>query len=455
MTEKTAVLVIEDDEGVRRQLRWGLDDYEVREAMDKASALSVMEETPCSVVTLDLGLPPDAEGVGEGFATLDAILQRWPETKVIVITGRDDHEHAVRAIGQGAYDFYHKPIDLDVLKLVVSRAQRLYQLEQENKRLLAARNQSPLHGIFTASPKMLEVCRTIEKVAPTDATVLLLGDSGTGKELLARALHELGNRNEGPFVAINCAAIPETLLESELFGYEKGAFTGATRQKPGKIELASGGTLFLDEIGDLPQALQAKLLRFLQERVIERLGGYKPIPVDVRVVCATHRDLERLRSEGRFREDLFYRISEITVRIPPLAERNGDVVLLARIFFERYREENKRRLKGFTAEALAAIESYHWPGNIRELESRVKRAVLLCDGDYITAEVMELPAGKTDTESLNLQEARDKAEREVLQRALAICGGNVSKAAELLGVSRPTCYTLMTKYGLRPRGITE
>jgi len=454
MADKASLLVIEDDEGLRRQLRWGLEDYEVLEAADRESALAVLEKTQCPVITLDLGLPPDPEGVSEGFSTLESILERHPDAKIIVVTGRDDREHAVRAIGSGAYDFYHKPIEIETLRLIISRAHRLYELEQENRALLAASRQSSLEGLIAASPQMLEVCRTVEKVAATDVTVLLRGDSGTGKELLARALHSLGNRSKGRFVAINCAAIPETLLESELFGYEKGAFTGAVQQKQGKIELADGGTLFLDEIGDMPQALQAKLLRFMQERVIERLGGKGEIPVDVRVVCATHRNLRQLISEGGFREDLYYRISEITVEIPPLRARDGDAALLARCFLDRFRREGNSPVRGFTARAMAAIETYEWPGNVRELESRVKRAVLLCDGKRVDVQDLQLPLpdgmpGDESCQSLTLQEARDKAELEALQRALGQHGGNVSKAAEQLGISRPTCYSLLAKYGLK------
>ena len=449
MADKAPLLIVEDDEGLRRQLRWGLEDYEICEAGDRESALAALAHAPCPVITLDLGLPPEPEGVSEGFATLEAILSVQPDAKVIVVTGRDDHEHAVRAIGMGAYDFYHKPIDIEVLRLIVSRAHRLYMLEQENRELTAAAGHSPLEGIIAASPQMLEVCRMVEKIAATDVTVLLRGDSGTGKELLARALHELSGRESGGFVAINCAAIPETLLESELFGYEKGAFTGASQQKQGKIELADGGTLFLDEIGDMPQALQAKLLRFMQERVIERLGGSGEIPVDVRVVCATHHNLTELMAEGGFREDLYYRISEITVEIPPLRNRDGDALLLARCFLDRYRRENRSRVRGFTAQAVSAIESYAWPGNVRELESRVKRAVFLCEDRLIDADDLQLSPENTVTQPVSLQEARDKAELEALQRAMSVCGGNVSKAAKHLGISRPTCYSLLAKYGLK------
>ncbi len=449
MTDKDPILVIEDDEGLRRQLRWGLDAYEVHEASDRHSALAAMEQVHCPVITLDLGLPPDGEGVSEGFLALEEILARHRDAKVIVVTGRDDHEHAVRAIGSGAYDFYHKPIDIDVLNLIIARAYQLYKLEQENRILAKRQIQTPLQGIVAASPQMLEVCRTTEKVAPIDATVLLLGDSGTGKEILARALHSLSPRAKEKFVAINCAAIPDNLLESELFGYEKGAFTGAAKQKRGKIEDADGGTLFLDEIGDLSPALQAKLLRFMQERVIERLGGNREIPVDVRIVCATHQPLEERIAKDLFREDLYYRISEITINIPPLRERDGDAVLLARVFLEHFRDELGCKARGFTDEALAAIEAYEWPGNVRELENRLKRALILCEGRLIDERALQLPGREKPAATLNLQEVREQAESQALRRALSRSNGNVSKAAEFLGVSRPTCYSLMAKYGLK------
>jgi two-component system NtrC family response regulator len=401
-------------------------------------------------VTLDLGLPPDADGASEGLATLQQILEAAPDTKVIVVSGNDDRENAVRAVGLGAYDFYQKPIDSDILRLIVERAFHVHQLEEENRRLNAKQASSPLAGLIAASPQMLKICRTVEKVAPTDVTTLLLGESGTGKELIARALHDLSPRAKGPFVAINCAAIPETLLESELFGYEKGAFTGATKQTRGKIEYADGGTLFLDEVGDLPMTLQVKLLRFLQERIIERLGGRQEIPVDVRVVCATHQDLPALVKEGNFREDLYYRISEITIRIPPLRERDGDALLLARTFLDKYGEEHHRNLRGFTPDAVSAIESYNWSGNVRELENKVKRAVIMAEGNRITAEELELGDVQPETAlNLNLREVREAAERTAVQRAMSLFNGNISQAAEQLGVSRPTLYDLMNKYGLK------
>jgi two-component system NtrC family response regulator len=366
-----------------------------------------------------------------------------------VVTGNEDRENAVRSIGMGAYDFYQKPIDPEILGLIIERAYKLHELEKEN-RDLQQQTSSPLDGVVANSPQMLKLCRMVEKVAPTSATTLLLGESGTGKELIAKALHRLSPRKDGRFVAINSAAIPETLLESELFGYEKGAFTGANKTTPGKIELADGGTFFLDEVGDLPQSLQAKMLRFLQERVVERVGGRKEIPIDVRVVCATHQDLPKLIEEGKFREDLYYRISEVTLQIPPLRERAGDQLLLARLFLDRFAKENNRPLKGFTSDAVAAMESHAWPGNVRELENKVKRAVIMAEGAYVDVSDLELETVEPGaTVSVNLREVRDEAERKALQRVLALAKDNVSQAAELLGVSRPTFYDLLSKHGLK------
>ena len=446
------LLVIEDDPGLQTQLRWCFENYEVVIAGERESALAEIRKHTPAVVTLDLGLPPDTDGTSEGFHLLEEILNQAPHTKVIVVTGNNDREHATRAVAMGAYDFFYKPIDADMLELIVNRAYRLYELEEENRRLSSQKVESPLEGVITGSNGMLEVCRTIEKVAPTDATVLVLGESGTGKELLARSLHGLSNRNDNRFVAINCAAIPENLLESELFGYEKGAFTGAAKQTPGKIEVASGGTLFLDEVGDMPMSLQAKLLRFLQERVVERVGGRKEIPVDVRVVCATHKDLHELIRNGDFREDLYYRISELTVSIPSLREREGDAILLGRVFLERISKQQGKQGYRFCKDALAAVESYSWPGNVRELENRVKRAVIMAEHKQITARDLEL--GGSSPEELatfNLREIRDKSDRQAIMRALNHVGGKVSQAAELLGISRPTMYDLLRKFGMKPK----
>ena len=446
--ERRTLLIVEDDLGLQSQLRWYFEGYEVLVAEDRESAVNLVRRHEPPVVTLDLGLPPDPANATEGLEALDQILSAAPHTKVIVVTGNDDRENAVRAVGRGAYDFYQKPVDPEVLGLIVDRAYNLFELEDENRRLARKERPSPLAGIIAASGEMTRVCRMVEKVAPTSATVLLLGESGTGKELLARALHGLSPRAEQRFVAINCAAIPETLLESELFGYEKGAFTGAAKQTLGKIEYAHKGTLFLDEIGDLPMSLQAKLLRFLQERVIERVGGREEIAVDVRVIGATHQDLGQLIEEGRFREDLYDRLSEISLRIPPLRERTGDSVLLARHFLDLFGREHGRSLRGFTEDALAAIEAYPWPGNARELENRVKRAVIMAENNRIAAEDLELVV-PDESMPLNLRQVREEAERRAIERALALYNGNVSQAADILGVSRPTLYDLVKKYDLR------
>jgi two-component system NtrC family response regulator len=446
---KQKILLVEDDPGLQKQLKWSLADYELIVAADRDSAIAQLRRHEPAVVLLDLGLPPDADGATEGLAALQQILSLAPATKVIVVTGNLDRSNAVQAIHLGAYDFFQKPFDPDVLALMIARALHLYALEQEN-RLLAARQRDPaLKGLITASEPMLKICRTVEKVAPANATVLLLGESGTGKEVLARGVHELSPRADKRFVAINCAAIPDTLLESELFGYEKGAFTGAAKQTIGKIEYANEGTLFLDEIGDLPMPLQAKLLRFLQERVIERLGGRGEIPVDVRVVCATHRDLAGMIREGSFREDLFYRLSEISISIPPLRERPGDAVLLAQAFLERYAREMGRSLRGFTAEALRAVEAHTWPGNVREMENLVKRATIMAESNQITAADLGLAPGAAEPQPINLRQARENAERQAVSRALAQSEGSIAQAAELLGITRPTLYDLMAKIGLK------
>jgi two-component system NtrC family response regulator len=448
---KPVLLVVEDDPGLQKQLKWSFEDLDVVIAGDRESALAALRRHEPPVVTLDLGLPPDADGASEGLATLEQILALAPTTKVIVVSGNQDRANAVKAVAMGAYDFYQKPFDLEVLQLIVKRAFHLSQLEAENRKLQRMQPGTALAGIITSSESMQKVCRTVEKVAPVDATVLLLGESGTGKEVLARAVHELSPRGAKRFVAINCAAIPENLLESELFGYEKGAFTGAAKQTKGKIEYADGGTFFLDEVGDLPMPLQAKLLRFLQERVVERLGGREEIPVDVRVVCATHQDLRRLIAEGRFREDLFYRISEVTVNIPPLRERPGDAVLLAHAFLDRYAEQFKKSVKGFTPDAVAVIEHHPWPGNVREMENCIKRAVIMSDCNRIEAADLDLPGGQQEAEPLNLRQVREQAEREAVLRALARVDGNIAKAAELLGISRPTLYDLIGRYEIPAR----
>ncbi|MCP3852177.1 MAG: PEP-CTERM-box response regulator transcription factor [Gammaproteobacteria bacterium] len=446
------LLIIEDDPGLQKQLKWSFENYKVIIAGDRAEAITALRRHNPSVVTLDLGLPPDPANASEGLATLKEIQQLSPETKVIVVTGNDDRDIAVEAVAMGAYDFYQKPIEIDTLNLIIDRAFHLDDLEKENKRLSNKSNE-PLDGMIAVSKPMISLARMVEKIAPSDVTTLLLGDSGTGKELLAKALHNLSSRKNNPFVAVNSAAIPENLLESELFGYEKGAFTGAVKQTKGKIEYADTGTFFLDEIGDLPMALQSKLLRFLQERTIERIGGRSEIPVDIRVVCATHQNLQGLIAEGRFREDLYYRLSEMTINIPPLREREGDAIVIATAFVKRFSEQQNKKIRGFDKKAAQMIENYQWPGNIRELENKVKRAVIMADGLNITVEDLELDAKKDETSlPLNLKEVREMAETSAIKRALSYSNNNVSKTAKLLGVTRPTLYTLFNKYDIQTSG---
>jgi two-component system NtrC family response regulator len=447
--DKRKLLVVDDDTGIQRQLRWSFEGYNVEVAGDREEALAKFRAETPPVCTLDLGLPPDPDSTEEGFLILEEMLRISPDTKIIVVTGQDDHENALQAIGKGAYDFYHKPIDSTELGMIVDRAYYVFELEEENRRLHQKRNTTPLSGIVTAAPQMLKVCQFIEKVAPNDVTVLLLGESGTGKEVLAQAVHQLSPRNKKPFVAINCAAIPETLLESELFGHEKGAFTGAVKQTIGKIESADGGTLFLDEIGDVPLPLQVKLLRFLQERVVERIGGRQVIPVDVRIVCATNQNLEERMATGIFREDLFYRVSEIVVEIPPLRDRDGDPEVLAHSFLSRFNEMQGRNVRGFSAAALTAISEHPWPGNVRELENRLKRAVIMSDGKRITPVDLDLAEPETVQEVLSLAQAREEAERREIPRALSRVDGNITKAAKMLGVSRPTLYDLLRQHSIK------
>ena len=446
------LLVVEDNLGLQKQLKWSFEGYQVYLAGDRASAIKLLQQHHMPVVTLDLGLPPDPANASEGLAVLKEILKLAPHTKVIVVTGNDDRQNALEAISHGAYDFYQKPIEPDVLSLIVDRAYQLYELEEENRRLALEGCDSPLDGIVGASVPMLEACRLVEKVGPTDATSLVLGESGTGKELFARALHRLSPRKDKPFVALNCAAIPDNLLESELFGYEKGAFTGAVKQTKGKIETATGGTFFLDEIGDMPMSLQAKMLRFLQERVIERLGAHSTIEVDVRIICATHRNLDQLIESGEFREDLFFRISEIVIEIPALRDREGDKALLAQTFLDDFSRQQGRSFRGFTDSARAEIDVYEWPGNVRELENRIKRAVVLAEGKQILATDLGFTEGEDHLQLLNLRDARERVEREVIQRALSIYNNNVTHAAGALGISRPSLYSLIKKLGMPEPG---
>lgn len=446
MTEsKPVLLIVEDDPGLQSQLRWHFDKYEVVVAPDRNSAIAAIRMHEPAVVLQDLGLPPDEEGVEEGFATIQETLRIAPNTKIIVVTGYHDYSNALRAVAMGAYDFYQKPVNTDTLDLIVQRAYHMWQLEQENRRL-QDNKQNILPGVIASDERMASVCRIVEKIAPTDMTSLVLGESGTGKEVIARAIHQLSSRCDRRFVAINCAAVPENLMESELFGYEKGAFTGATKRTLGKVEVASGGTLFLDEIGDMPLALQAKLLRFLQERVVERLGGREEIPVDVRVVCATNKNLEQMVADGGFREDLFYRISEMVIELPALRDRGGDKALIARNLLNKFCDQLNKNIKGFTPEAITAIEGYEWPGNIREMENKLKRAVIMCDQKNIG--ILDLGLPHSDDLSLNLRAVRQEAEKAAIIRAINMSENNISAAAKLLGVTRPTLYDLIKKYGI-------
>jgi len=446
--DRTAILVLEDDEGLRRQLKWALSEYKVLPSATRPEALNIFRVERPPIAIVDLGLPPNPDGASEGLAAMEEMVRIAPETKVIIASGNEAREHALRAVALGAYDFYKKPIDIEELRIIIGRAIRLYDLECENRALAAAAPTSAIQGIVGASPVMSELLRKIEKIAPTNVSVMLCGESGTGKEMLAKAIHQLSPRARRPFVAINCAAIPETLLESELFGYEKGAFTGAVKQTIGKIESAHRGTIFLDEIGDIPLSMQAKLLRFLQDQVVERLGGRQSLQVDVRIICATHRNLERMIAEGQFRDDLYYRLNEVPIIVPPLRERVGDAVLLANFFMSRYSAEFNRPAKAFTSDAVAAIRTNPWRGNVRELEHRVKRAVVMSDGHAVTATDLDLTLPESASISLNLRDARSRAEQEVIRMAISHADGNMSKAAKLLGVSRPTLYDLVAEHGL-------
>jgi two-component system, NtrC family, response regulator len=449
MMKKQKLLIVEDDEDLRTQMKWALaQDYEVLLAEDRPSAAAMMRKEKPAVVTLDLGLPPLPAGVEEGFAVLNEIQNEYGQTKVIIITGRGEKENALRAVEKGAYDFFYKPIQIDELKVVLRRAFHLSQLERELRELQQRLSGDTFEGMLGTCTKMQEVFTVIRKVATTDAPVLIMGESGTGKELVARAMHRLSVRKADPFIVINCGAIPENLLESELFGHEKGAFTGAHIQRKGRFEMAEGGTLFLDEIGELPLTLQVKLLRFLQERVVERVGGREQIEVDTRVIAATNRDLKEAMKDGKFREDLYFRLGVILMSLPPLRERGGDVTLLAKAFLERYADENRKKIKGFTDQATDAIEQYDWPGNVRELENRIKRAVIMAEGAKIIPADLEMEAPRTRYEGMGLREAREALEKELLAKAIAHSGGNLTRAAQELGISRPTLYDLMEKFDI-------
>lgn len=438
------VLVIEDDIGIQKQLKWSLPEYELIFAQDKASALTQLRRYEPAVVTLDLGLPPDPANASEGLACLNQMLALQPNCKVIVVTGNTDNEHALKAIALGAYDYYQKPINAEVLNVILARAFKISELEAENRALKNANMGN--NEILGSSDAMIKACRTVEKIAPTEITTLLLGESGTGKEVFARAIHRQSPRINKPFVAINCASIPENLLESELFGYEKGAFTGANKTTLGKIECANGGTLLLDEIGDMPLSLQAKILRFLQERVIERVGGRQEIEVDVRVICATHRNLAEMVTEQSFREDLYYRISEITLLIPPLRQRGHDIIIIGKALLQKFNQEFNSNVQGMTDSAMQAMLSYNWPGNIRELQNKLKSAVILADSKYITAEDLGLTTQKSKIDTL--RKVREVAETQAIRHAHTLANGNLSKTADSLGITRPTLYALIEKYRL-------
>lgn len=446
---KQKLLIVDDDEDLRTQMKWALTaDYNVYLAEDRQSAIAIINKEQPAVVTLDLGLPPNPAGVEEGFAILDHILDNYSHTKVIIITGRGEKEYALRAVEKGAYDFFYKPIQLDELKVVLRRAFHVSQLEQEQREMRHRLSGDTFEGMIGTSPKMQDVFSTIRKVATTDAPVLIRGESGTGKELVARAIHRLSLRESKHFIPINCSAIPENLIESELFGHEKGTFTGAHAQRKGRFEMAEGGTLFLDEIGDLPLTLQVKLLRFLQEKTIERVGGREQIEVDTRVLAATNRDLEEAMKNATFRDDLYYRLSVINISLPALRERDADVVLLAKTFLDRYTSETRKKIKGFSSEAIEAIESYSWPGNVRELENRIKRAVIMSEGKKITLEDLEMKAVAGKREGLVLKDAREILEKGLILKAIARNENNLTKAASELGISRPTLYDLMEKLGI-------
>jgi two-component system NtrC family response regulator len=446
------LLIVEDDEGLCSQYRWAFPAWDVLLAHTRPQALTLVKREAPSVAILDLGLPPDCDGVTEGFAAIEDVLKIAPKTKVVVATGNGAREHALKAVSIGAYDFCEKTVEIEVLRTIVDRALNLHRLEEENRRLAAMPGHSPIERIVTAASTMLKVCRDVEKLAMTNVPVLLLGESGTGKEALAAALHRLGSRAAHPFVAINCGAIPENLLESELFGHERGAFTGAVKQSIGKIEGANKGTLFLDEIGDLPHQLQVKLLRFLQDQIVERIGGRQKIQVDVRVVSATNANLEEKIAQGVFRGDLFYRMNAVTVRIPALRERKGDALLLANYFLNRFNQEFGRNIRGFTDAATVALNSHDWPGNVRELENRLKRAVVMTEGRTIDAADLELEHDGSGLPDLDLRAARARAEREVIQAALSRSNNTIATAARLLGVSRPTLYGLLEAHRIGVEG---
>jgi two-component system NtrC family response regulator len=451
--DKPKLLIIDDDENIRTSMKWALTtDYRILSAADRPSALEVFQQEHPDLVTLDLGLPPCPNGVEEGFQTLADLIELQPGLKVIIITGQDDRENALNAIGKGAYDFLCKPIQVEELNVILRRVLRVAQLERDYHVLQAQVGGDSFAGMLGASPQMQAVFDTIKTVQDTDIPVVVLGESGTGKELVARAIHGGSTRRQGPFVAINCAAIPENLLESELFGHEKGAFTGAHMQRKGRIEAAHGGTLFLDEIGDLPLALQAKLLRFLQEHQLERVGGRAGISVDTRVIAATNADLHKAMKNKQFREDLYYRLGVMVISLPPLRDRVGDLLFLARAFLERFAAKNHKKVSGFTQQAIRAMESHGWPGNVRELENRIERAVIMAKTPKLTADNLQLSATAEKYQGMKLKEARESLEKELVLKALVKNKGNLTKVAAELGISRPTLYEMMEKLGLERQG---
>jgi two-component system NtrC family response regulator len=447
---KPALLIVDDDEEIRSQMKWALaQTYDVTLAEDRSSAIEAFTRVRPMVVLLDLGLPPAPGSPTEGLATLAELRAIDPLVKVVIVSGQSEKQNALRAVGEGAYDFLSKPAVIEELALILKRCFHVAQLEREYQEVRRQFTEDTFEGMLGISPQIQEVFTSIRKVSGTDASVLLTGESGTGKEMAARAIHNRSGRKDGPFVAINCGAIPDTLLESELFGHEKGAFTGAHAQRKGRIEMASGGTLFLDEIGEIPLLLQVKLLRFLQEQQIERVGGRTTIPIDVRVVSATNVDLRKAMAEGRFREDLFYRLAVVVVKLPSLRERRDDVLPLAKSFLRRFISQNARGDLRFSKDATLAIERYSWPGNVRELENRVKRGVIMAEGTQVTADDLELGQETGFTAIRTLKEARETLERELVQQALRRHGGKISPAAMELGVSRPTLYELMEKLGIK------
>ena len=446
--QRRKLLILENDRALRRELEAVFSDLEVTVCETSEQALATVRRTEPDVVLFDLGTAQKPAVAAQSLELLRQILNISPDTKIIAMTEHDARELAVAAVGLGAADFYHKPLDAGVLSIVVRRALRIRELEEENWRLRERTGSMALEGIIGVSDAIRSLCRAVEKVAPTNTTVLLLGESGTGKELLARALHRLSGRSHKPFVAINCAAIPDTLLESELFGYEKGAFTGAARRTAGKLESGDGGTVFLDEIGEMPASLQAKLLRVVQERTVERIGGRTPLVLDLRIVCATNRELDTLIGSGGFRDDLFYRISEVIIRVPPLRDRQGDSLLLAQCLLQQLSSRLGKPTRGLAPDAIRAIQAHRWPGNVRELENRIKGAVIMAEGAVVTASDLGLEDLGDDPEYLNLRVARQRAEAQAVRQSLAVAQGNLSRAAELLGVTRPTLYDLLDKHSI-------